>query len=218
MSRASSCPGIDPADSQERRARFGGLFLGWPQLQLGTSAAYDWMVSQQIQQRKGGRMGLPRAFVGFSSTDMHCYRLMQAWKAHEHMEFNFTDCQLEQQIYSESEAYIKRTCGERIGMAGTYIMLIGEDTKWKYRYVRWEAEVALEKDCRIIGVNLDHSRQMVAKTCPPVIRDVGALFVSFSPRIVARALEYTKKGDPGKNYYYPDGVYAELGIEPRHTP
>lgn len=25
-------------------------------------------------------MGLPRAFVGFSSTDIHYYRLMCAWK------------------------------------------------------------------------------------------------------------------------------------------
>ena len=25
-------------------------------------------------------MGLPRAFVGFSSTDIHYYRLMKAWK------------------------------------------------------------------------------------------------------------------------------------------
>ena len=38
-------------------------------------------------------MGLPRTFIGFSSTDMTHYRMMLAWKANEHIDFNFTDCQ-----------------------------------------------------------------------------------------------------------------------------
>lgn len=100
-------------------------------------------------------MALPRTFVGFSSTDIGSYRLMQAWKAHEHIDFNFCDCQLQNDLNSEDENYIKQKCRERINMAGTYIMIIGLDTRAKHKYVRWEAEVALEKECRIIGVNLD---------------------------------------------------------------
>lgn len=53
-------------------------------------------------------MGLPRTFVGFSSTDIHYYRLMCAWKEHENIDFNFVNCQLSQEIYSEDEAYIKK--------------------------------------------------------------------------------------------------------------
>jgi hypothetical protein len=37
-------------------------------------------------------MDLPRTLVGFSSTDIHYYRLMLVWKEHEHIDFNFTDC------------------------------------------------------------------------------------------------------------------------------
>jgi hypothetical protein len=33
-------------------------------------------------------MGLPRTFVGFSSTDIHNYRLMQAWKQNQRIDFN----------------------------------------------------------------------------------------------------------------------------------
>ena len=55
-------------------------------------------------------MGLPRTFVGFSSTDIKYYRIMQAWKVNEHIDFNFTDCQLEQQIFSENEQ-TKRNAG-----------------------------------------------------------------------------------------------------------
>src|SRR5437764_600322 len=102
---------------------------------------------------------------------------MLAWKAHEHIDFNFIDVQLQNEINSEDESYIKRKCSDRIDMAGTFISLIGEDTRSKHKYVRWELEVAIEKGCRIIGVNLDGSRTMVANKTPPVIQDVGALFV-----------------------------------------
>ncbi len=155
-------------------------------------------------------MGLPRTFVGFSSTDIHYYWLMLAWKKKTNIDFNFTDCQLAQEIRSEDEAYIKRRCRERINMAGKFIQLIGQNTRWKYKYVRWEAEVALEKGCTIIGVNLDGSRQMVEQTCPPVIRDVGAIFVSFSPYIIKYALENYEMHD-SSNYYYRDSVYKSLG-------
>lgn len=155
-------------------------------------------------------MGLPRAFVGFSSTDINYYRMMQAWKANERMDFNFADVQLEQEVNSEDESYIKRRCRERINMAGTFISLIGADTRSKHKYVRWELDVALEKKCRIIGVNIDKSRHMVAATCPPIIQDVGAIFVPFSPKIVAYALEHYEMQSKG-NFYYKDEVYKQLG-------
>lgn len=155
-------------------------------------------------------MGLPRTFVGFSSTDIHYYRLMLAWKKNEHIDFNFADCQLSQEINSENEAYIKRKCRERIDMAGTFISLIGQDTRSKHKYVRWEIEVALEKGCRIIGVNLDGARQMVKETCPPIIQNVGAIFVPFSPKIVAYVLaNWTMQADDA--WYYKDEIYKQLG-------
>jgi hypothetical protein len=155
-------------------------------------------------------MGLPRTFVGFSSTDIHYYRLMLAWKEHEHIDFNFANLQLSQEINSENEAYIKSRCRERIEKAGTFAVLIGQDTRSKHKYVRWEMEVALEKECRIIGINLDKARQVVPETCPPIIRNVGAIFVPFSPKIVAYALENYKM-HPDKDYEYNDGVYRQLG-------
>ena len=133
-------------------------------------------------------MGLPRTFVGFSSTDIRYYRLMTAWKQNENIDFNFTDCQLANELNSNNEQYIKRKCRDRINMAGKYVMLIGKDTKSKHKYVRWEAEVAIEKDCTIIGVNLNGARQMEISTCPPIIRDIGAIFIPFSPKIVGYAI------------------------------
>ena len=155
-------------------------------------------------------MGLARAFVGFSSTDMLSYRLMQAWKENENIDFNFANCQLHKEINSENEPYIKSKCRERINMSGKYLLLIGKKTKSKHKYVRWEAEVAIEKGCTIIGVNRDGSRIMVRDTCPPIIRDIGAIFVPFSPKIIAYAIENYKMHSDG-NYHYKDQVYKNLG-------
>jgi hypothetical protein len=156
-------------------------------------------------------MGLPRTFVGFSSTDIYNYGLMLAWKKNKHIDFNFANCQLNGGINSENEQYIKRKCRERINMAGKYVLLIGRDTKSKHKYVRWEAEVAIDKGCTIIGVNLDGSRYMVRDTCPPIIRDIGAIFVPFSPEIVAYAIENYQMPNDNDHYHYKEHVYTSLG-------
>lgn len=94
--------------------------------------------------------------------------------------------------------------------SGSYILLIGLDTRFKRKYVRWEAEVAIEKKCRIIGVNLHGWRRINAETCPAVIRDIGAMFVPFSPQIVAHALDEAKRHDD-KNWRFNDATYTKLG-------
>ena len=157
-------------------------------------------------------MGLPRTFVGFSSTDIRSYWLMCALKNNSKIDFNFADCQLSQELNSENEVYIKKKCRDRINMAGTFISLIGQDTRSKHKYVRWELEIALEKGCRIIGVNLDGSRRMNLNTCPKIIQDVGAIFVPFSPQIIAYALENYQMNNNG-NWYYNDFVYQNLGYK-----
>ena len=75
---------------------------------------------------------------------------------------------------------------------------------------RWEAEVALEKKCRIIGVNLDNWRRINRTTCPSIITDIGAIFVPFSPRILAYTLEnFQYKND--SDWRYNDEQYRKLG-------
>ena len=49
-------------------------------------------------------MGLPRTFVGLSSTDIKYYYLMLAWKKNENIDFNFANCQLHEEILSENES------------------------------------------------------------------------------------------------------------------
>lgn len=152
-----------------------------------------------------------RCFVGFSSTDKKYFDLMKAWKANQNHEFDFIDCQLDQEINSEDETYIKRKCRERIDMASTFIQLIGEDTKYKYKYVRWEAEIAKEKDCRIICVNLNNDKSCNNDTCPAVLNNIGAIFVPFKEKIIQYAITNYEKNNSG-NWYYKSEFYKSLGL------
>lgn len=159
-------------------------------------------------------MALPRTFVGFSSTDIQRYRLMCAWKAHEHIDFDFADFQLDEAVASVDESYIKRICRNKIKRADTYALLIGQDTFIKTTFVKWEVDVALETGCRLIGININNSRYK-DHLCPWFFADKGALFVPFSSRIVARALEPWNRPlrvpwQPDDWSFY-DSAYTALG-------
>ena len=152
---------------------------------------------------------LPKAVVGFSVANLEYYYTMLAWQGKERIDFHFTDCRLAQEHKLEDEKYIKNLARQRIGTTEKYVLLIGEDTRF-HDYVRWEAEVAIKKGCTIIGVNLDSIRQIVESKCPAVLMDIGAVFLPFSPRILAYALVNFRKREQG-NWHFPDDVYRQLG-------
>jgi len=161
-------------------------------------------------------MQLPRTFVGFSSRDISRYHLMCAWKAHEHIDFNFADFQLDAAINSADESYIKRVCRAKIRLADTYALLIGDDTFMKTTFVKWEVEVAIEKGCRLIGVNLNDSRFM-DWLCPYFFCCTGAQFVPFSSRIIAVALKPWSRNPrlPSQtdDWHFSDNLYTNLGYQ-----
>jgi hypothetical protein len=158
-----------------------------------------------------GTASLPRSFVSFSSADKGRYNLMCAWKAHEHIDFNFADFQLDEAINSQRPNYIKSVCAAKIRRADTFVLLIGNDTYTKTVFVKDEVETAVEKGCRLIGVNLNNCRFKDA-FCPSFFANVGALFVPFSSRILAEALSWHS---PGTHpwYYFTDEVYSRLGYQ-----
>jgi len=153
-----------------------------------------------------------RIFVSFSSTDIDCFNLMKAWKENEHIDFNFIDMQIKKGIDSENEQYIKSILRKKITNSGTFIQLIGKDTKSKHKYVRWEADVAIEKNCRLIGVNLNNLIQMDNNLTPPILKNKGVLFIIFSPEVLKHALNNFKKKGKG-NFSYKDKFYTNLGFE-----
>jgi hypothetical protein len=156
-------------------------------------------------------MSLPRTFVSFSSADKRWYDLMCAWKAHEHIDFNFADFQLDEAISSQNPYYIKQVCAAKVRRVDTFLLLIGADTLTKTVFVKHEVEVAVEKGCRIIGVNLNNMRVQDGR-CPGFFAQVGALFVPFSARILSEALSWQPQNQ-SPWYYFNDEVYSRLGYQ-----
>jgi hypothetical protein len=154
---------------------------------------------------------LARTFVSFSSADKSQYDLMCAWKAHEHIHFNFADFQLDEAIDSQTPYYIKHVCAAKIRRADTFVLLIGNDTFTKTVFVKDEVEVAIEKGCRLVGVNLNNCRSKDA-LCPNFFEGAGALFVPFSSRIIAKALAWQRQ-DTSPWYYFTDEFYSKLGYQ-----
>lgn len=116
--------------------------------------------------------------------DIHYYRLMTAWVASDNVTFNFHDAHaLKQARDTSTEQTIKRSLRDRLNNSKLFIVLIGDQTRNLYRFVRWEMEVAIELDLPIIGVNLNGARSRTDK-CPPIIRDHLVVYVPFRQRIV----------------------------------
>jgi hypothetical protein len=153
---------------------------------------------------------LARTFVSFSSTDKPRYHMMEAWKAHEHIDFNFANFQLDEAVKSNDPHYIKKVCRNKVRKVDSFVLLIGPDTYTKTVFVKDEVQVAIEKGCHLIGVNLNDCRFKDAR-CPNFFANRGAIFIPFSSRIMKKALTWERRADD--DWSYKDHVYTDLGYE-----
>ncbi len=119
-----------------------------------------------------------KTYVMFDAdTDIKMYRLMTAWKANQNIDFNFHNAhELNNLRSSASDEQIKRKLRERLRSTKQAILLVGENTKNLFKFVRWEIEVALSMDIPIIAVNLCKSNDETDRT-PPILKN-NAYFVS----------------------------------------
>ncbi|ENB4343869.1 TIR domain-containing protein [Vibrio parahaemolyticus] len=119
-----------------------------------------------------------KTYVMFDAdTDIGKYRLMTAWNANTKFDFNFHNAhELNNLRATSSEETIKRRLRERLSNTKQAILLVGENTKKLYKFVRWEIEVAMSLDIPIIAVNLCNSNDETIRT-PPILKNYG-YFVS----------------------------------------
>lgn len=161
-----------------------------------------------------------RTYIAFDGdNDMHYYRLMTAWKANDGFSLNFHNAhELNTARDSSKEESIKRQLQERFASSKLLVVLIGANTRYLTKFVKWEMEVALRLGLPIIGVNLNGSRQMDDR-CPPTIRDQLVVYTSFNHNIIQHAMNQwpaefhslRSAGTTGARYYN-DDVYRRLGI------
>ena len=162
-----------------------------------------------------------KTYVCFDGdTDMHYYRLMCAWKQNNGMDFNFSNAHdLNSSKDTSSEDTIKRKLRERLVNSKIMVVLVGEKTRYLYKFVRWEMEQALSLNIPIIAVNLNGRRSMDIDRCPSVISKALVIYISFNASI----MQYTLENWPNKHYqlkkelkygpfYYKNEMYSRLGL------
>lgn len=158
------------------------------------------------------------AFDGDS--DIHYYWLMRAWKQSDRSTISFNDAHdLNTARDTSQEASIKAQLSIRLQNSKAFVLLVGQKTRYLYKFVRWEIEQAIKRDLPIIAVNLNGFRYMDETRCPNILRPELAMHISFNSAILEFALEnwvnqhmsLCRQGIKGPYYYKPE-VYQRLGL------
>jgi len=161
-----------------------------------------------------------KTYVAFDGdNDINYYRLMQAWKANESIDFNFYDAHdLNNARDTSTEESIKSQLRERMANAKQMIVLVGEKTRLLRKFVPWEIELARKKDIPIIIANLNGGKGYDSSRCPSALKDgVYTMSISFGPKIMKYALDNfppdyngTRDRNTKGHYHYKDHVYENL--------
>jgi hypothetical protein len=161
-----------------------------------------------------------KVFISFDGDkDIHYYRLMKAWKQNDNTDFNFSDAHdLNYSRDSSLELSIKSQLSERLHNTRVFVSLVGESTKFLYKFVRWEIEQAIRLQLPIIVVNLNGERSNDLERCPPLLLGELSVHIGFGSKILGYALEnwptevasLRKQGKTGP-FHYVDDVYKKLG-------
>ena len=161
-----------------------------------------------------------KTYVAFDGdNDMHYYRLMTAWSAHEGFDFEIKNAHdLNTARDTSQEASIKSQLRERFANSKLLAILIGESTRYLTKFVKWEIETAISIDLPIIGITINGSRGRDER-CPPAMRDTLAIYVPFNEKVITYALKdwptshaiYSRNRKTGP-YRYKDEIYKSLGL------
>ena len=130
-----------------------------------------------------------KTYVAFASEDIAQYRLMQAWKANEHIDFDFYDAHdlFISRDTSKPET-IKRNLRERLKSAKQIVLLGSSDGKRKggdgSSFLAHEIEVIQEFNLPIVVANLNGDRLVNRSLIPSPLLNVNyyTLSVSFQPK------------------------------------
>jgi hypothetical protein len=164
-----------------------------------------------------------KTYVAFASEDIHLYRMMEAWRDNEHIEFNFFDAH---DLYISQDTSrpetIKRNLRERMKNAKQIVLLGSGAAKRKggdgTSFLAHEVSLAIEFNLPVVVANTDGDRNIDRDFIPKpfLSADYYTLSVSFQPAIIRFGLDnyvpgFHKGGKSGP-HYYKEHVYRDLGL------
>lgn len=154
-----------------------------------------------------------------ANNDIRYYYLMKAWRQSDNSTFSFYDAHDINNIYDKSEESIKAGLQERFRNSKCFVLLVGDSTRYLYKYVRWEIEQAIKRKLPIIVVNINGTRTRDDIKCPPIVKDELSIHISFNSKILEYALDnwpelHYKKLKVGdlQSFHYKVETYKDLGI------
>ena len=156
-----------------------------------------------------------KIYVAFDGdNDMSYYNLLKAWNANENIDFTFYNVHsINTARDSSQETSIKNQLRIRLNTTKVLILLVGEHTRYLYKFVRWELEVALHMNIPIVAVNLNGLRYMDKNRCPPIIQDKFVVHIAFNRKALKYAIDYwpeyyrNHKNSHDGAMYYPNEIY-----------
>lgn len=166
-----------------------------------------------------------KTYVAFASEDIGYYYLMKAWRANEHIEFDFHDAHdLNTALDTSKPDTIRRRLRERLSNTKQSIVLVSPDAKRKSglpsSFFYYEVEVITALQLPVVFVNINQSRLVQASLLPAKLaHPYFTVSTSFQAKIIKHALdnyveEYrnnavSKKEGP---HLYNQAVYRRLGL------
>lgn len=162
-----------------------------------------------------------KTYVAFASENIHLYRLMEAWRDNDKIDFNFFDAHdlFVSRDTSKPET-IKRNLRQRMSNAKEIVIIGTADAKRKggdgQSFLAYEIEVMMEYDLPVVIANIGGSKKIERSLIPSPLLDADhyTLSVGFSPAIIKFALEnyaqhYAESGKTGP-HYYEQHIYDKL--------
>jgi len=164
-----------------------------------------------------------KTYVAFASEDISDYRMMEAWRENQRVDFNFFDAHdlFISRDTSKPET-IKRNLRERLKSAKQVVLLGSKYGKRKggdgISFLAHEIDVIMEFDLPVVIVNLDQDRTVDKNFIPDPLLSASyyTVSVSYQPKIIMYALDnyavtFSSSNKKGP-HQYPTNIYSDLGL------
>lgn len=164
-----------------------------------------------------------KTYVAFASEDILLYRLMEAWRDNDNIDFDFFDAHdlCISRDTSQRET-IKKNLRNRMKNAKQVILIGSPDAKRKggddYSFLAHEIDLIMEFDLLVVVANKGGGRTIKREFIPePLLNaDYYTISVSLQPAIIKYALDgyvpaFHKKTRTGP-HYYKEEIYTKLEI------
>ncbi|MEU4194896.1 TIR domain-containing protein [Kribbella sp. NPDC026611] len=164
-----------------------------------------------------------KTYIAFASEDIKRYYLMKAWRASEHIEFDFFDAHdLYEARDTSTDESIKARLRERMKNAKQFVLLGSSSARKKggngTSFLAYEVKTMINLDLPVVVANLDGDRNIDKDFIPDPLLDADyyTLSVSFQPAIIKYALDgyaaqFAGSDKSGPHYYEPH-IYEKLGL------